>query len=223
MESYTVKIKSIIHLTHDVIQLVTTKPYQYSFIPGQATDVSINKKGWDTQKRPFTFTSLPEYNYLEFTIKTYPEHKGMTNELLQLKKEDELLLHSVFGAIAYKGEGVFIAGGAGITPFLSIFKHLHAQNSMAGNQLIFANKTRADIVLEQLLKKWLGAKFINILSDEKLPGYANGLISEAFMKANCQINDQLFYLCGPPKMMASIEKQLQHLQVTKSNIIKEVF
>ena len=86
MKQYLVKIKSIQHITHDVLQIVTEKPQQYNFIPGQATEVAINKNGWQKEKRPFTFTCLPENDYLEFTIKTYPSHKSVTNELLQLKK-----------------------------------------------------------------------------------------------------------------------------------------
>ncbi|MDA3881679.1 MAG: hypothetical protein PF481_00170, partial [Bacteroidales bacterium] len=101
MEKQIVKINSIKHITPDVLQIVTEKPQKYNFIPGQATEVSINKNGWKDEKRPLTFTSLPTDDFLEFTIKTYPSHKGVTNELLKLKKDDELILHDVFGAIAY--------------------------------------------------------------------------------------------------------------------------
>src|ERR1035437_6432879 len=131
MEQNIVKIKSIKHITHDVLQIVTEKPQQLTFTPGQAADISINKESWKDAKRPFTFTCLPDNDYLEFTIKTYPDKKGVTNQLLHLKKDDELILHEVFGAIAYKGEGVFIAGGAGITPFISIFRYLQSKKEIA--------------------------------------------------------------------------------------------
>ncbi|HET9430921.1 MAG TPA: FAD-binding oxidoreductase, partial [Chitinophagaceae bacterium] len=124
MESHIVQIRSIGSVTHDVLKVKIDKPDNYKFTPGQATEVAINKEGWREQKRPFTFTSLPDEEFLEFTIKTYPSHKGVTNELLSLKPGDELILHDVWGAISYKGEGIFIAGGAGITPFLSIFRFL---------------------------------------------------------------------------------------------------
>jgi predicted ferric reductase len=65
-------------------------------------------------KRPFTFTSLND-DYLEFIIKIYDSNDGVTRELGELKQGDELLIHDVWGAIEYKGEGVFIAGGAGVT------------------------------------------------------------------------------------------------------------
>ena len=223
MEQHIVKIKSIDHITHDVLRIVTEKPQQYIFTPGQATEVSINKKGWQNEKRPFTFTSLPEDDYLEFTIKTYPSHKSMTNEILRLKKDNELILHDVFGAINYKGEGVFIAGGAGVTPFISIFRYLHSKNEIGECKLIFANKTHDDIILEQEFKKLLGNNFINILSEEKANGYANGLITMDFLQDNFGGINQYFYLCGPPPMIEFVEKQLQDLNVGEKHIIKEEF
>src|SRR4030095_11977266 len=136
MEHHIVKIQSIKNVTHDVLRIVVERPQGYKFTPGQATEVSINKDKWQEEKRPFTFTSLPDANFLEFTIKTYPLRKGVTNELLKLKPGDELILHDVWGAISYKGEGVFIAGGAGITPFLSIFRYLHSINKVGNNKLL---------------------------------------------------------------------------------------
>jgi ferredoxin-NADP reductase len=223
MKHILVKITSVNHITHDVLKIVTEKPENYYFHSGQATEVSINKKDWKEKKRPFTFTCLPKDDYLEFTIKTYPERKGVTNELLQLKKEDELILHDVFGAIAYKGEGIFIAGGAGVTPFISIFRNLEKLGKIGNNKLIFANKTRADIIHEAEFKKLLGTNFINILSDEKVTGYAHGRITSAFIEANSDDTHKLFYICGPPPMMNAIEKQLVALQVAKDSIVKEAF
>ena len=223
MEQHIVKIKSIDKVTHDVLQIVTEKPPAYTFIPGQATDVSINLSEWKEEKRPFTFTCLPDNGYIEFTIKTYPSHNSVTNQLLQLKINDELILHEVFGDIAYKGEGVFIAGGAGVTPFISIFRQLQLKNEIGNNQLVFANKTKADIILEEEFQKLLGKNFINILSDENIEGYANGHITEDFLKTNISSLNKNIYLCGPPPMMDAIQKILAHLQVDEKLIIKEAF
>ena len=223
MGQHIVKIKSIGKVTHDVLQIVTEKPSTYTFTPGQATDVSINNTDWKDEKRPFTFTCLPDNDYIEFTIKTYPSHKSVTNQLLQLNQGDELLLHDVFGDIAYKGEGVFIAGGAGVTPFISIFRYLHSKNEIANNKLIFANKTKADIILEEEFKNLLGENFINVLSDEKVDGYENGYITEGFLKANIDNLNKNFYVCSPPQMMDAIEKMLANLHVDEKLIIKEAF
>ena len=223
MEQHIVKIKSIKKVTHDVLQIVTEKPPAYTFISGQATDVSINNTDWKEEKRSFTFTCLPDKDYIEFTIKTYPSHQSVTNQLLQLNKDDELILHDVFGDIAYKDEGVFIAGGAGVTPFISILRYLQSKNEVANNKLIFANKTKADIILEEEFKSLLGENFINILSDENIDGYANGYITEDFLQANIGDLNKNFYVCGPPPMMDAIEKMLANLHVNKKLIIKEAF
>ncbi len=221
MKQHHVKIKSIQHITHDVLQIVTEKPQPFDFIPGQATEISIDKEGWQKEKRPFTFTSLPHNDYLQFTIKTYPSHKGVTNELLQLKKNDVLILHDVFGAIAYKSEGLFIAGGAGITPFISILRYLWLKNEIGDNKLIFANKTKDDIILKDEFNNLLGKNFINILSDEEAEGYPHGYITENFIKANITEFNKNIYVCGPPPMMEAIEKVLYNLHVDEKLIIKE--
>jgi ferredoxin-NADP reductase len=221
MAEYFVKVISTEQVTHDVKRFRVEKPTGYSFIPGQATDVSINTTDLRNKKRPFTFTGLNNEAYLEFTIKIYPSHKGVTNELGKLEPDDELIIRDPWGAISYKGKGVFIAGGAGITPFISIFRDLQTKNEIAGNTLIFANKTKADIILENEFKKLTGLEFINILSDEQAEGYYHGMISEDFLKRNISDFSQKFYLCGPPPMMTAVKKQLANLGVGKNSIVLE--
>jgi ferredoxin-NADP reductase len=223
MEEHLVKIKSIGKITHDVLQIVTEKPKRYTFTSGQATEISIDKDGWKKEKRPFTFTCLPSDDHLEFTIKTYPERKSVTNQLLKLKISDTLVLHEVFGAIEYKGEGVFIAGGAGVTPFISIFRYLKSKNEIGDNKLIFANKTKGDIILAKEFEELLGDNFINILSDEKVKGYANGQITEDFVRAHSAGFNKFFYVCGPPPMMDAVENELANLHVADNLIVKESF
>jgi ferredoxin-NADP reductase len=142
--------------------------------------------------------------------------------LLHLKQNDELVLHGVFGSITYTEEGVFIAGGAGITPFISILRDLKAKNGIGKNMLVFANKTKADIILEDELKTILGKAFINILSDEKVEGYYHGRVTEEFLRANITNFNQQFYVCGPPPMIKDVEKLLIHLGVRKEHITKEI-
>ena len=222
MEEHIVKILSIQQVTHDVKRFRVEKPEKYSFIPGQATEVSVNSPELKNEKRPFTFTCLNRDPYLEFTIKIYPSHNGVTNELGKLKAGAELIIRDVWGAISYKGKGVFIAGGAGITPFISIFRDLRAKNEISGNKLIFANKTKADIILESELNDMLGNAFINILSDEKNDNYFHGMISEDFIKARLGDLNQKFYICGPPPMMDAVTKQLADLGVGENSITLEL-
>lgn len=222
MESHIVKIESIEKITHNVVRIVIEKPEGYAFTPGQATEVAINKEKWAEEKRPFTFTSLPGDSYLEFTIKTYPERKGVTGEILNLKPGDELILHDVWGAISYKGEGVFIAGGAGVTPFISILRYLKSKGQANGNLFIFANKTKADIIHENEFKNLLGDAFINILSEEDIPGYLHGRITEDFLKKHVPDFNRRFYLCGPPPMMDAIQIQLTNLGMSTDLLVVEI-
>lgn len=223
MAQHIVKVKSVDNVTHDVLRFVTEKPDGYTFTPGQATRVAINRESWEKKKRPFTFTNLPQEDHLEFTIKTYPAHEGVTNQLLSVETGDELIIGDAWGTINYKGEGVFIAGGAGVTPFISIFRFLHAKNKLENSKLIFANKTAQDIIHKDEFEKMLGQNFINILSDDQSEGFEHGLINEEFLKKQGVNEHQYIYLCGPMPMMKSIEEQLSNLNVKKESIIKEEF
>ncbi|MEI9900676.1 MAG: hypothetical protein WDN31_11775 [Hyphomicrobium sp.] len=57
---HSVKILDIADVTHNVRRYRFEKPADYSFTPGQATDVSLDEDGWRDKKHPFTFTALTE-------------------------------------------------------------------------------------------------------------------------------------------------------------------
>lgn len=120
--SAKVRIKAAEYVTHNVRRFDVDKPSGFTFEPGQATEVSIDKDGWRDEKRSFTFTALPEWDDLQFTIKIYPDHHGVTEQLGKLEVGDALILDEPWGTIQYKGPGTFIAGGAGITPFIAILR-----------------------------------------------------------------------------------------------------
>jgi len=219
--SYNVKILEVEKITHDVLGIKTEKPAGYAFVPGQATEVAINDQEWINEKRPFTFTNLPGDDHLEFTIKTYPAHNGVTNRLLNLRPKDELIIHDVWGAIHYKGKGLFIAGGAGITPFISIFRYLRSIKDTENNRLLFANKARKDIILETELNALLRGNVINILSEENINGYKHGFITEQVLEELINTND-ILYLCGPPPMVDAVTKYLSNLGVSDKSVVMEV-
>ena len=218
---YTVKIKSIKVLTHDVKSYVVEKPKGYSFVPGQATEVAINKNEWRGEKRPFTFTALPDADHLEFVIKSYSDHDGVTNQLDQLEEGDELILGDAWGAIQYHGKGAFIAGGAGVTPFVGIFRHLEAKGEVPGNKLFFANKTSKDVILEDYFQQILGNEFVSILEKEEKAGHEYGRIDKAFLKEHISDFSKEFYVCGPDPMVKAISKSLEELGAKPDAIIFE--
>ena len=215
------KIISIEPVTHNVKKFTLDKPKDYSFNPGQATEVSINTQDLKEERRPFTFTSLPDDDHIEFTIKIYTDHDGVTNALGELKPGDELIVRDVWGAIEYKGEGVFIGGGAGVTPFIAILRHLYKQGEVNSNKLIFSNKTAKDIILKDEFEKILGENFINILSDEKDDKYEYGRINEEYLKKNISNFQQHFYICGPDAFVKDISKALTKLGADVDKVVFE--
>jgi ferredoxin-NADP reductase len=222
MEEHIVKILRTEWVTHDVRRFQFEKPAGYSFTPGQATEISINRPGFRDKRNPFTFTCLNSEPYLEFTIKIYISRNGVTNELSRINPGDEIIIRDVWGAISYKGKGVFIAGGAGITPFIAILRDLNSKNEIAGNKLLFANKTKADIILEDDFRRLLGNNFVNILSDEQVEGFSYGFINKEFLRSNIPDFNQKFYVCGPPPMMDSVVKQLTELGAGENAITLEL-
>jgi ferredoxin-NADP reductase len=217
----TLEIKTIEKITPDVLQIRTNKPEGLEFKPGQATELFIKKENWKDEGRPFTFTSLPDDSHLEFVIKTYTSHDGVTDKLLDLKVGDELLQNEVFGNIYFRGEGTFIAGGAGLTPLIAIIRDRQRNGGNETNRLIFANKTSKDIILKDELREMLSDRFINILSDEKTEEFAYGHIDESFLKQHIIDLNQKFYVCGPDSMIESVVSDLKALGVEAENIIVE--
>jgi len=202
--SYTQKVLSVSPVTHDVRCIRLEKPEGYRFVPGQATEVAVNKEGWTEEKRPFTFTCLNDDPYLEFTIKCYTDHDGVTSQIKKLQAGDELIIDDPWGAIAYQGAGYFIAGGAGITPFIAILRQLHREGQLAGNRLFFSNKTPRDIIYEQELKAMLGDDALFIVTEKSDSGYLYDFIDETFLDIHVSDFKKQFYICGPDPMIRSI-------------------
>ena len=222
-EEHIVKILEIEYVTHNVKRFKLCKPSSYKFKPGQATDIVINLPDWKEERRPFTFTSLNDWATLEFTIKIYDDHNGVTNELGKLHAGDELILHEVWGAINYKGEGTFIAGGAGVTPFIAIFRQLQKDEKLGNNKLVFSNRTVEDIILKDEFEKMLGENFVNTITEEKVEKYDHRKIDESYLKEKIKDLSQYFYICGPDAMIESIRKNLLNLGADKNKIVIEQF
>lgn len=220
-ETNTVTIEEIEALTPDVGRFVTSKPEGYDFEPGQATQVAIAQDGWRDEKRPFTFSSLRKDPKLEFTIKTYPERDGVTDRLAELEVGETLEIGEPWGAITYRGPGVFIAGGAGVTPFLAILRDLHDKGELADNRLIFSNDTESDIILAGELKRLLGDRAMFVVTDEESATYPSRRIDKKLLQEQIEDPDQFFYLCGPPAMVEDVTGILRDLGIADDHIVTE--
>lgn len=204
MPEFLVSIQSIEVVTPNVKAYRVEKPAGYTFEPGQATEVAVSKPGWETESRPFTFTSRTSDPWLEFTIKSYRDHEGVTKLLDTLAPGDQLILHDVWGALTYRGPGLFLAGGAGITPFLSILRALSDQKALADNRLVFSNRTVHDVIREAELRSLLGQDFVSIVSERPAPGHRFGMIDAALLEKELGLEPQYVYLCGPDPMMDAV-------------------
>ncbi|MBN9669551.1 FAD-binding oxidoreductase [Roseibium aggregatum] len=212
------QILEIERVTHDVKRFVIAEPDGYDYTVGDATEIALDKDGWREETRPFTMTSLPEERALEFTIKAYPDHDGVTEKLHALREGDPILIADPFKTFRYEEPGVFIAGGAGITPFLAIFRKLEEKDKLKGNQLIFANKTEADIICRKELETMDGLKVDHVLSDEDVTGTRHGEVDVDLIQDLVPDLDRRFYLCGPPPMMDAVRKALKTLGVEPDSV-----
>jgi ferredoxin-NADP reductase len=215
MEKHLVKVLETGYVTHNVKRFKIEKPAGYAYVSGQATDVSINNPSLEDELRPFTFTSVNNDDHLEFTIKIYKGHNGITEKLADINAGDELIIHEVFGAIAYHQPGLFIAGGAGITPFISILRQLKIDGKLAGNVLLFANHTADDIILKDELTELLGENFTNVI---KVP---DGKIIDEPMLSAYAGKFANYYVCGPDKFTTDMIDILKGLGVAEEDIIYE--
>ncbi len=206
---------------------VLEKPDGFAFRPGQAVDLAIDEPLWRDNKHPFTVTSLPDNPRLEFVVKSYPvaknpDHDGMTEHLgSDIHVNDRVIFDDPWGAIAYRGPGVFIAGGAGITPFISILRQLEQDRKIEGNRLFFSNRTADEVILQGELSRMLGRSAVFTLTGEEHRDYEHGRVDREWLESRVDDFDQPFYLCGPPKMVEQLTETLKSLGADADSIVFE--
>jgi len=219
--AHRVRIIDAENVTHNVRRFKLERPAGFDFEPGQATEVAIDRDGCRDEKRPFTFTSLRDWDHLEFTIKIYSDHDGVTNQLGNLEAGDALLIDDPWGTIQYKGKGTFIAGGAGITPFIAILRDLEKKGEVAGHRLIFSNRTERDIILREDWEAMDGLECLFVVTDEPSSRLPHGPVDKAFLRNNISDFGQHFYVCGPDRMVADINGALKELGARPDALVFE--
>lgn len=213
------KILATEYITHDVKRFILEKPKDFVYRPGQSAHISLNLPGWEEQIRKFTFTSLNDWPNLEFIIKIYNNREGVTHQLGKLNAGAELILHDIFGTIEYKGPGIFIAGGTGITPFISIFRALFLSGNMRGIGLLYSNKSQEDIILHDELVKLLGPAYVNVFTRQGVIGFRERRIDKKFLIDTIRDFDNRFYVCGPKSFTEDISEALINLGAKPQSLI----
>lgn len=219
--THKLTLQSIEPVTHDTNHLVFNKPDGYDYTPGQATELALDQDGWRDEKRPFTFTGLPTDATLEFTIKSYPERDGVTKRIGELGMTDQVLIGDPWGAIEDRGPGVFIAGGAGITPFIAILKRrAQTHGSLDGCTLVFSNKTEKDIILHDTFTSMRGLDCRFVVTDDP-DSDLHGRVDRDYLRDIAEEAEGPFYVCGPKPMIADVTAALTGLGVSEDRIVTE--
>jgi len=195
-------------LTHDVICLRLEKPPFYSYKAGQAIEVTLDFPRFYGDQAPFTLTSLNSDDYLELIIKVYPDHKGITLALSHLREGDKIVIGDPWDSYRNLRPGIFIAGGTGITSFISFLRQLKGTENLSKTLLFFINKTEQDIFLYEEFSQILGHNYANVLTRENKENFLFGPVDLDFLRKHIYDFHRHFYVCGPGGFSEQIKDQL---------------
>lgn len=216
--THTVKLLKKEKLTHDVAGLILERPTAYAFSPGQYIDLTMDRPGKPSEEAPLSFTGLNSDAELHVALKTHLEKQDITAHIKRLEEGAMVHISDPKDEVYYRGPGVFIAGGTGITPFMAIFRQLDKDGKLDGNLLLYANKRGEDICFEGELYKMFGTDFISILSLEDRPRNATGEIDPGFVQKHVKDLDQPFYVCGPEPFVNEVADALKEVGVEESRV-----
>lgn len=216
--NYAVKLLRKQKMTHDVILLSLERPANYSFTPGQYTELSVELPGKPLECSTFSFIGLNSDLDVQLAMKASPENPEINTHLRRLEEGDVVQISDPRNEVLYRGPGVFIAGGTGITPFMAIFRQLNQDGKLDGNTLLYANKRGEDICFEGELYQMFGTDFTSILTLEDRPRNATGKIDVGFIEKHVTQLDQPFYVCGPEPFVNHVADVLKETGVDAGSI-----
>ncbi len=223
------EVEAITPVTGDMRHLVLrlAEPGDLRFFPGQYMDIAV--PGTD-QVRSFSManTSARE-GRLEFVIKVYPG--GLFSQFLdtRLAAGDRLELTGPFGVFTLReGEAdlVFVGGGAGIAPILSLLRSMAERGITRRATFFYGARRERDLCfraeLRSLAERLPGFRYIPALSEEDWPG-ETGLITDVVRRLAGDITGAHAYVCGPPPMVEAAVPLLQALGVAGKRIYYDKF
>ncbi|CFX14270.1 Phenol hydroxylase reductase [Syntrophomonas zehnderi OL-4] len=230
------RVADIIEETSKVktLRLVSTTDSLPPFLAGQYINLFANIDGVRTS-RPYSISSSPAQTaYYDITVGRIRE--GFVSDYLldKVKVGDILESSSPTGNFYYNplfhGEDlVFLAGGTGITPFMSMIREVIDKGLARSIQLFYGSNSVEDAIFhEELLekaKKFNNLKYNLVISDLS-SNYAGlkGLIDADLIKENvADINTKTFYICGPVAMYEFCLPELDKLSIPRKRIRREVY
>lgn len=203
--------------------------------PGQFLFLTLYRQcGPPSEEHPFTISTSPTCGRsLGFTIKQSGDY---TSTIGSTRRGDRAAIQGPFGSFAHvlrpeENDLVFIAGGIGITPLMSMLRHLRDTSAETDVSLLYFNKTQDDIVFrEELAAMERGdhprIRVMHVLSrpDESWQGEAGRADRDTIDRlVTGELTAKSYYICGPGAMMSIVIKALTSLGVPASRIHYERF
>ncbi|MDG4648155.1 FAD-binding oxidoreductase [Roseibacterium sp. SDUM158017] len=216
---FTLTLREVTPVTHDTRRFRFDRPEGFEFEAGQATHLAMDRAGWREQDRPFTMVSDPGAEELDFIIKIYPDHDGVTARMDDLTPGDQVLADDPEGAITDHGPGTFLAAGAGITPFIPILDQRAKRGEIAGCRLIFSNRSARDIILREHWEEMEGLDTV-FPTDQPGDGMPDGPIDREFLDGRL-VPEGHVYLCGPGGFVDAMRDAARAIGVPDERIVTE--
>jgi ferredoxin-NADP reductase len=212
-----------------------TRPEGFNFKPGQAIDLilpSLEGSNPDAAKHAFSIVNAPGEPGL--TIATRMRPSAFKRALGELKPGDKAKVDGPFGSLTLHKDAtrdaLFIAGGIGITPFMSIVRHAASGNDARRRVLIYSNHRPEDAAFLGELESSAGAGFRLVptmtamhRSASQWAGESRRMDAAMVKKAIEGLNRPIAYLAGPPDMVAAAKEVLVAAGIDEDDIRAEEF
>ncbi len=223
------------YVTHDMRHLVLklVEPKEIAFWPGQYVDIAIPGSD-ETRSFSMANVSSKESGQLEFVIRVYPD--GQFSHFLDTKLAvgDRLDVAGPFGVFTLRdgrdSDIVFVGGGAGMAPILSVLRSLAERGSTRKTTFYYGARTQRDLCFEEELHALSDSlpnfRYVPALSeadgDEDWEGEL-GLITDIVQKHETDLAGTDSYVCGPPPMVEAAMDVLTSLGAPEKNIYYDKF
>jgi ferredoxin-NADP reductase len=207
-------------------------PPQY--LPGQFHFVTFRAgRGVPREEHPFTLSSDPaQPGLVSSTIKASGD---FTRRIGEIEPGDVAALSPPYGRFSYvlhpeETRLVFIAAGIGITPLMSMIRHMRSTGAEREVLLLYGNRAEEDIIFREELAEIEAAdasrlRVVHILSRPSAAWVGEtGRVDRGRVERLCgDVAGKGFYVCGPAQMMRAVIRALRELGVPASRIHYEYF
>ena len=227
---FETKFQEIIPRTADITSFRFPRPPEFTYKPGQFFYVSL-KQGERELSKHFSFSSSPtEHGFIEFT-KRFTDHE-YSMALRAAKVGDWARIDGPYGAFTFEGEYpkiALLAGGIGVTPFISICQNATDKRLPSQITLFFGCRTDNDIPFRQELEamaqanRYLKLHFVVMQPSSEWKGATGIITADMIQKELPDYKDNIFYCCGPPGMVTVMEKLVDSIGLPKAQMKLEYF